>query len=525
MKVIYSIFVVSILASCSTESQTSNLPIMGDLPLGVHGVGFKTLFTHDETRNAVPYADWQGAMINNHLEEKGRQFQINIWYPAQAGSGTSLTFEHYIHLMGSETNFDLTEEQKKFGEQLYITQTNELGAEGKFTKEELGRLTQLEVLAQLDAEAEPGKFPVVVLPNGSSTANHSITAEFLASHGYVIVGFAPKGRFSSVFEVSTIGLETAVDDLEFVLGVISKLPNADMDRVSLVANAIYSSVCASAVCKNPKINSLVSIEGGLPSNFEQQLLKGSAFYAPENFVIPSLFLYAPHPSIDPKHTFHLINSRRHYAHLPNMSEYAVLNYGMFDSIIPDIIGAHEGGTQRGFEMCNKVLLRFLNKYMKESEMEIFDKEFLMSATGIIDTTFVLEALPHAPNIAAMKEIFVKNGFPAIDSIYQELKSTGNPQPFSTSLIIDLRRWLGWGSDPENTARRDLYELAFDSYPESSLVNYYLALYSMRTGNSLKASKHYKKAIELLEVDRDPLLDFAERNRIRTNSQKALEDLG
>ena len=91
-------------------------------------------------------------------------------------------------------------------------------------------------------------------------------------------------------EISTIGLETAVDDLEFVLGAIGELPIVDLSAIALIGNAISSSVCAAAASRNQKIKALVSLEGGLPSAFEQRLLKQSVFYQAEK-----------HPASDPGH--------------------------------------------------------------------------------------------------------------------------------------------------------------------------------------------------------------------------------
>lgn len=520
MKVAYYIFALCILVSCTTSLRTSSPEIMGNLPLGVHEVGFRTIFTYDKTRNAVPYSDWSGNLVNDHDPSRGRQFQINIWYPAKAGGGKEITYEHYVDLIGRQTNF--TSENENFGKSIFIENTNDLGADGNFTEKEMAQLSRLEVFARVDAKTVDGQFPVVVFPNGGSPAFQSIMCEFLASHGYVVAAFAPKGRFSSGLEVSTIGLETAVDDLEFVLGKLGELSNTDMDKISLLANAISSSVCAAAISRNDNLKALVSLEGGLPSAFEQRLLNKSVFYQAENVKVPMLFIYAPSPSIDPKYTYHLKYADRYYAHFPNMSEFVMLNYGMFDSFIPDIVGEHEGGTKRGFEVANKLVLDFLNSKIKEEKRDLFDAGFLRSSEGIVDTTFVLKATPAAPNIAILKDLFIKNGLDVIDSIYMELKEGGNSQPFSESFFSDYRSWLAWEKDPEYTARQKLYELAFDSYPESTLSNYYLAYYSLQIGQKAKAIRHYRNALSF--VADDPDLTRSEKKSITNYANSYLNGI-
>ena len=99
---------------------------MGDLPIGTYPVGFQTLFTHDLTKNAVPYSDWDGNLYQDDISEIGRPYQINIWYPAKSGSGAPLKYADYVDLMGRQTNFSESEEQKAFARQTFVTQTRDL---------------------------------------------------------------------------------------------------------------------------------------------------------------------------------------------------------------------------------------------------------------------------------------------------------------------------------------------------------------------------------------------------------------
>ncbi len=527
-------FVLTILiglSGCQTDPVTNERPpIMGDLDLGEYAVGYKTIFAYDQTRNGVPYADWDGNLTHNHKVELGRQFQINVWYPAAHGSGDRINYSHYVDLRGRQTDFGESEEQRAFAKQTMIDQTEGLGnvtigviggTKEEFTRENLDKLLELEVYGRLNATPVNGKFPVVVYPNGGSPAFQSITCEYLASHGYVVVAFTPKGRFSSGMEISSIGLEVAVDDFEFVLGKVSEQPNVDMDNVSFLANAISSSVGAAAVSRNDKIKALISLEGGLPSAFEQGLLNESVFYLPENITVPILIIYSAHPSINPEYTFQLKYSDRYYARLSGMSEFVMLNYGMFDAFVPNILGEHKGNTQKGFEEAHQLVLRFLNQEVNGETENLFDTAFLNARTEI-DTTFVMEGFQTPPNIALLKDLFMKYGFDEIERIYQELKENGNLQPYSMAFYKDYRSWLSWQKDDEYKYRQRLYTLGCDSYPESARMNYYLAYYSMLTNQNGLAIKHYKKALAL--ADNDPDLSASERENMIRYSKSDLEEL-
>lgn len=522
-----TILILLLILGCQQQATIEDFPIMGDLPMGEYPVGFKTVFTYDLTKNAVPYSDWDGNLYQGHASENGRQYQINVWYPAQPGSGSPLKYADYIDLMGRQTNFGESEEQKAFARQTFIAQTrdlrNILEAENKveLSTEQLNQLLDLDIFARLNAKAAEGQYPVVIYPNGGSPAYQNITCEFLASHGYVTVAFVPKGRFSSGMEISTIGLEVAVDDLEFVLGKISEASNVDMSRVSILANAISSSVGAAAVSRNEKIKALISLEGGLPSSFEQRLLNESVFYQPENIRVPILFIYSPHPAIDPEYTFHLKYADRYYAHFSKMSEFVMLNYGMFDEFIPDIVGKHSGNTKKGFETANELILRFLNQKIKGESGELFGDSFVTSRDHI-DTTFVLPGLPSPPNMAVLKDTFRKEGFDAVENIYQQLKSKGNSQPFSMDFYTDYRSWLAWKKDEDYKYRLRLYELAYDSYPESARINYYVAYYSLKRELNEQAKRFYRQALSLFESDED--LSTNEKSRLRNYATEELNSL-
>ena len=520
------ILILLVVLSCAHEESGDEFPIMGNLPLGEYAVGFQTIFTHDPTKNAVPYSDWDGNLYHSHTSGEGRQYQINCWYPALPNSGEPLKYGHYVDLLGRQINFGESEEQQAFARQIFITQTRDLGiirdtSTVALDTAQLNQLLALDVYARLAAKATNGPFPVVVYPNGSSPAYQSITSEYLASHGYIVIAFAPKGRFSSGMETSTIGLEVAVDDLEFVLGKIGDMPSADMNQISILANAISSSVGAAAIARNEKFKALISLEGGLPSSFEQRLLNESVFYQPENIQAPILFIYSPHPAIDPEYTFHLKYSDRYFANFPMMSEFVMLNYGMFNTFIPNIIGAHSGNTQEGFETANELLLRFLNQKVKGASGELFDNAFVGSRDHI-DTTFVLPGLPAPANIAVLKDTFQKEGFAAIENIYQHMKSAGNPQPFSKDFYTDYRSWLAWKKDENYLNRLRLYELAYDSYPKSARINYYVAYYSMLRKMNTQAKQFYRQALSLLESDED--LTTVEKSRLRSYATEELDGL-
>ena len=189
------IFLIISFFSCSKYDSKNDPPkIWGQLEQGPYSVGFKTKFLYDISRSAIPYSDWDGKLYPSS-ETEGRQMQINIWYPAKVTKKSKrLHFDHYVNLLGQQTDFgNLDENKKDFASQQIIKKINALGGNGAFTVASLDSLKKLKTHAFLEAEVVEEKFPLVVFPNGCSPAFQSIMCEYLASSGFIVAAVALKG--------------------------------------------------------------------------------------------------------------------------------------------------------------------------------------------------------------------------------------------------------------------------------------------------------------------------------------------
>ena len=485
-------------AAASQEAPAS----WGNLIAGPYAVGFRTTFTYDLSRPSVSYSDWDGRLYPTD-KKPGRQMQVNLWYPAViSATDQKLTFGHYVDLMARQTDFgQVDQEKRRFANRQFIEKTNALGGNGSFTMEKLETLRKLSTAAYDSPNPLAGKFPLVVFPNGGSPAFQSIMSEFFASHGFIVAAGALKGRNTFVEEISARGIETAVDDLGLLINEALKFEQVDLDRVCLIGNAITSSHIVAYQARNSKIDCVVSLDGGLLSQFEQRLLRQTAYYDPQDINKPILAIYAPHPAIDPQHIDHLKFSKRFLLHFPQMSEFHFLNFGVFDRFVPGIIGEPKGDVGKGFELAALYCLKFFEAFLegnRDSE-KFLSQELAPANSSHIDKVEVLEALPSPPDTAVVKDGFLNYGIEYIQSVYERLKKD-NPTPFSQTFYRDLKDWLAWKKDPDYENRYQLYQLALDSYPESATVNYYLAHFALETGRKDIARRLNRKTLELLDID-------------------------
>jgi dienelactone hydrolase len=505
-----------LLCSCNKYEQAPNPPKMwGNLEQGTYAVGFKTLFIYDQSRPAIPYSDWDGKLFPI-AETVGRQMQLNIWYPSNTTSKSErLLFEHYVNLLGQQTNFgELDENKIAFASQEFVKRINAIGGTD-FSISDLDSLKELQTHAFLNADPVQGKFPLVVFPNGSSPAFQSILCEYLASHGFIVATVALKGVNAFTEEASFRGVEMAMIDLDFAIRNLLEIPQVNKEKIGLIGNAITSSQVVAYQNRNSTIDCIISLEGGLLSSFEQNILDKTAFYDIEAVDIPILALYAPHPAINPSYIFDLKYSDRYFYHFPQMTEFHFLNFGQFERFIPNIIGEHDGNVQKGHELACLYSLKFLEAILNDNQDS---KEFInhhpsSDMENHIDTSFVKSAIPKVPHSTNIKNAYSSTGFRYIDSLYTKHKKV-DPKPFSQKFYSDMKDWLAWQKDPEFRERYQLYKLAYDSYPNSAEVNYYLSYFALQTSNHEESRFHIAKALTILEKKEDPELTIDRSEKLK-----------
>ncbi len=515
---------IVLLPACSKDELSINPPKMwGQLKQGDYMVGFKTVYVYDASRPSIPYSDWDGKLFPTD-ENRGRQMQINIWYPSKVTAKSKrLSYEHYVNLIAQQTDFkELDAQMKGFANLQFLKKIKAIGGDETFTQASLDCLKNLKTHAFLEAEGVDGKFPLIVFPNGTSPAFQSIMCEYLASHGFVVGAVGLKGEHAYTEDISPRGVEMAVIDLNFAILNLLELPQVNKEIIGLIGNAITSSQIIAYQNRNSNVDCIVSLEGGLLSRFEQNILEKTPFYDINSVDVPILAIYAPHPAIDPVHVFNLKYSERYFFHFPQMTEMHFLNFGQFEQISPQIIGTHEGDVQKGYELASLYTLKFLKAFLTNDQKS---KEFLEGGIpedniAHIDTSFVRMALPKVPDITTIKNAYNSSGFEYIDSLYQEHKKI-DTAPFSQTFYVVMKDWLAWQKDPEFKNRYELYKLAYDSYPNSAEVNYYLSYFALQTKHLEETKFHIRKASEILEKKGDPKLTIARTEEIKGNLKRFL----
>jgi len=197
------------------------------LPPGPHAVGFRATWTFDATR---PYRTaFDGGVTYGGATGAPRPILVNVWYPALPG-GRPTNRAAYLQPPDRPEVHALATALAAYERAIVVEET--LGSEEPALSPELQQRFAAYLAAPLtavrDAPPAPGRFPVLVYHAGagSSYDDNVELCEYLASHGYVVLGSAflePAGTSFNIGEGER--------DFDPLIAWAQQLPFADTARV------------------------------------------------------------------------------------------------------------------------------------------------------------------------------------------------------------------------------------------------------------------------------------------------------
>jgi len=245
-----------------------------DLPPGPYGVGFRFERSDDPTRN--PDSSHAGTPLG-----------LALWYPAaltesKAGFVTQLDYR----LLEYSTPLDASAQQEYVDEQAAMMVAWRHIGIVPLTMEQARESFGASGHAIRDAAHAGGKFPVVVILGGQWYL--STTAEFLASHGYLVVACV---RFQDVrSEIPSSDfrrfIESSERDAEWALAELWRDPAADMSRVTALGHGGGGLQALLLAMRDRQVTAVASIDAAI---FSSRTNPGQLiFYDPRLMRVPYL---------------------------------------------------------------------------------------------------------------------------------------------------------------------------------------------------------------------------------------------
>jgi hypothetical protein len=201
-----------------TQTQAQSLFTFSNAP-GVHGVGVRFVKQYDRTRSFTPQRGMLASVLSKQ-ENRGRPLQTVVWYPAQKG-GQGVRYDDYLQLVGWETDFEGSPKEQARTVDAWLQMVTE-GKRKKQVESERGR----RMWAVRDAAPRAGTFPVVIYAPSinNTTFENADIAEYLASHGYIVISAPTIGETGRWIRKDLKHAELQVGDIRFLIDYARTLP-------------------------------------------------------------------------------------------------------------------------------------------------------------------------------------------------------------------------------------------------------------------------------------------------------------
>jgi dienelactone hydrolase len=464
---------------------------------GPHPVGFRVVHQFDYARGYKTAFDFEGKPATG---ERARPVQTLIWYPAQLDkSAQQMLYGRYVELFATEENFDGDSAQKAAALQTVLEQRQ------LKDKWEIERVQPTH--AFLDAKPASGKFPVVIYaPSFSAPAfENSDLCEYLASHGYIVLASPNMGPHSRLMTGDVQGIQAQVGDIEFLLGYLHNIPQADTSRIAVAGFSWGGISNVFAQMQDDRITALACLDGTI--RYRAEYLKEATYVKPGRLTVPLLFLAQRNISPEDliRWKFDLSTSFLNdlkYSDFHFVS-FAGMNHQDFSSLFirfrpdeafteytPSEISESHGWMAR-------YTLNFLNAYLKDDATA---REFLKTPPDkngvprhLLATQF-RAALRPAPVVSDFARELAEQGFDKAIPIWQEAKK--NDPDFKLS-EQEVNAWgyqlMGAKKLAEAIA---VFQLNVAMYPEGFNTYDSLAEAQAAAGDKESAIANYRKSLEL-----------------------------
>lgn len=352
VKISVTVLLIFVVVSSGAQSYFTT-----KLKPGPHPVGFKAGVHYDLGRPPI-----RGQFS---AFRKGRAVHISVWYPASPKANHQpMMYGEYLDEVSRMLNpREVTKRTRAEAIHQHNILLSQLGGDSTLFLKHLGPVMNSITRAYRNAALHSGSFPVLIYPESPHLNN--ILCEYLSSYGYIVVSVSRHGTLTPEFEWQSVkGIETLVQDCQFALSVIRKEFKTAGEELAVMGTGMNASAGLAWMMRNPDVDALVSLEGGILTGYEYGLIQKSPYFDITQVKSPMLVMHSPHESVKPEFIDHYKYADRFMMSLPFMREFYYLNFGVWEKTIPGILGPAPGDTREGFEWMARYTLGFLDWHLK-----------------------------------------------------------------------------------------------------------------------------------------------------------------
>jgi tetratricopeptide (TPR) repeat protein len=396
---------------------------------------------------------------------------------------------------------------------------------GRFSDEVWQTLLDSPMLARRNAREFAGKFPLVL--GELRPLSTSITTEYLASHGYVVV-MVEGAKFQT--DVSpALSKEDSYRNLEFAYAHTRTMTNVDPNLTGTLGFSAFGVAQLIYAMRTRELDAVVCLESGFfhDRNFYQSA-KGTPGYDVTALRAPLLHMFRlgkEHPDSLGDFEAMRYSTRYHYqVDAPQIRHADFSTEGMAEVTMLGLRQDAAAQLRKAFELTNLYVLNFLNAHLKGDAAGLAFLQRAPVANGAPEKMITITEkvrIKAAPTEAEFLSLIQSRGLDQALALFKEAKKTDpDAALFREASLIKIGSQLG--SSQRYKEAIEIYKLCLEAYPKSSQTAFNLAFAYEAVREKKLALEFFEHALQLVESD--PNQTESERQFIKSTASRRIGSL-
>ncbi len=231
-----------------------------------------------------PEAKYNIGYQSRKLQIAGRVVPLHLWYPTQETASAKMPFGMYVEaekngFWGNKSAIEILSELIE----PYTDSTKHRGV--------VSQLIEQAIPSQKNTQPAKGFFPLVIINSGLTSSGYvqSTLAEFLASHGFVVVSFPnlPLTQ-NQVLGFDQPSIQTQLHDTETIIEYAQRLPFVSKTKLYMIAWSVGGVVQILYQMKHHKAQKIISLDAASQYEYGWKLIQQSPFFNKKSFDTPFL---------------------------------------------------------------------------------------------------------------------------------------------------------------------------------------------------------------------------------------------
>lgn len=333
----------------------------------------------------------------------------------------------------------------------------------------------------------------------------SITTEYLASHGYVVV-MVEGAKFQA--DVSpALAQEDSYRNLEFAYAHTRTMPNVDPNITGTLGFSAFGVTQLIYAMRTREVDAVVCLESGFfhDRNFYQSA-KETPGYEVTALRAPLLHMFRlgkEYPASLGDFEAMRYTTRYHYqVEAPQIRHADFSTEGMAEVTVLGLRPDAAAQLRKAFELTNLYILNFLNAHLKADAAGLAFLRRAPVQNNAPEKMILITAkvgIKAAPTEAEFLSLIHAQGLDQALVLFKEAKKTDPVAAvFREAALIKIGSQLG--SSQRYKEAIEIYKLCLEVYPKSSQTAFNLAFAYEAAGDKKLALEFFERSLQLVESD-------------------------